>query len=305
MRLRVLGFDSLVDGEKKEHYNSKDMALHEEVKLFEQNQVRSVWDDEKEQWLFSVVDVVEVLTDSKNPTDYLKKIRKREPELGSYIGTNCPQVLMTTLTGRKRLTLAGTPEHLFRIIQSIPSKRAEPIKQWLAKIGQERLNQMQDPELGIVQVVKDYHRLGYSEKWVNQRLRSIEVRNELTDEWKRSGVTENKDFAALTDIISQAWSGMTTREYKKKKGLHKESLRDNMTNIELALNILAEATATEYSKDTNPQGFRESAKIAKEGGDVARVAREKMEKRLGRSVLSSDRAIDHIQPIDELPLNGK
>lgn len=277
------------------------MAIHEEIKLFEQNEVRSVWDDEKEQWFFSVVDVVRVLTESKDPVSYIKKLRQRDKELSKGWGQIVTPLTIPTAGGPQKINYVNA-QGAFRIIQSIPSKKAEPIKQWLAKVGQERLNQMQDPELGIVQAIKDYNRLGYSEKWINQRLRSIEVRNELTDEWKRSGVTEDKDFAALTDIISQAWSGMTTREYKNMKGLHKESLRDNMTNIELALNILAEATTTEYSKASNPQGMKASAKIAKEGGEVAKVAREKMEKRLGRSVLSSDKAIDYIQPIDELPL---
>ena len=277
------------------------MAIHEEIKLFEQNEVRSVWDDEKEQWFFSVVDVVRVLTESKDPVSYIKKLRQRDKELSKGWGQIVTPLTIPTAGGPQKINYVNA-QGAFRIIQSIPSKKAEPIKQWLAKVGQERLNQMQDPELGIVQAIKDYNRLGYSEKWINQRLRSIEVRNELTNEWKRSGVTEDKDFAALTDIISQAWSGMTTREYKNMKGLHKESLRDNMTNIELALNILAEATTTEYSKASNPQGMKASAKIAKEGGEVAKVAREKMEKRLGRSVLSSDKAIDYIQPIDELPL---
>lgn len=280
------------------------MAIHEEIKLFEQNEVRSAWDDEKEQWFFSVVDVVKVLTESKDPMSYIKKLRQRDKELAKGWGQIVTPLTVPTAGGPQKMNYVNA-QGAFRIIQSIPSKKAEPIKQWLAKVGQERLNQMQDPELGIVQAVKDYKRLGYSEKWINQRLRSIEIRKELTDEWQRSGVTEDKDFAALTDIISQAWSGMTTCEYKKMKGLHKESLRDNMTNIELALNILAEATTTEYSKASNPKGIKASAKIAKEGGEVAKVAREKMEKRLGRSVLSSDKAIDHIQPIDELPLNGK
>ena len=280
------------------------MAIHEEIKLFEQNEVRSVWDDEKEQWFFSIVDVVKVLTESKDPVSYIKKLRQRDKELSKGWGQIVTPLTIPTAGGPQKINYVNA-QGAFRIIQSIPSKKAEPIKQWLARVGQERLNQMQDPELGIVQAVKDYKRLGYSEKWINQRLRSIEIRKELTDEWQRSGVTEDKDFAALTDIISQAWSGMTTREYKNMKGLHKESLRDNMTNIELALNILAEATTTEYSKASNPNGIKESAKIAKEGGEVAKVAREKMEKRLGRSVLSSDKAIDYIQPTDELPLNGQ
>lgn len=229
------------------------MSKQEALKLFEDRNVRVVWDDEQQQWYFSVVDVVAVLTDSANPTDYLKKMRKRDPELNAYVGTNCPQVLMTTETGKRRKTLAANPEHLFRIIQSIPSPKAEPFKIWMAKVAAERLDQIQDPELSIEQAVADYRRLGYSEDWINQRLKSIEVRKLLTDEWKRGGV-QGQQYASLTDIITSAWSGRTTRQYKHLKGLHKENLRDNMTNVELLLNSLAEASATEISKTENPKG---------------------------------------------------
>ena len=201
----------------------------EQLKLFEDRKVRVVWDDELQEWFFAVVDVVEVLTDSKDPRDYFKKMRKRDPELDAYVGTNCPQVLMTTLTGNRRKTLAGSPEHLFRIIQSIPSPKAEPFKRWMAQVAAERLEQLQDPELSIEQAVAGYRRLGYSESWINQRLKSIEVRKLLTDEWKRGGMQEGPQFASLTDIITAAWSGRTTRQYKHLKGLKKESLRDNMT----------------------------------------------------------------------------
>ena len=269
------------------------------IKLFDERQVRVVWDDEKEKYYFSVVDVVQVLTDSDNPTDYLKKMRKRDPELGSYIGTNCPQIQMETSTGKKRLTLAADTEQVLRIIQSIPSKKAEPLKRWLAEVGSQRLEQMQDPEKSIEQAIHDYRRLGYSEAWINQRVRSIEVRKELTDEWKRGGVEEGVQFASLTDILTKAWSGKTTKEYKQLKGLRKESLRDNMTNVELALNTLAEASAAELSKQRNPKGFKENARVAGEGGDVAKVARQQLEQSLGRPVVTGQKASDYIHPIEE------
>lgn len=276
------------------------------IQLFEGKRVRIVWDEEQEKYYFSVVDIVQVLTDSENPTDYLKKIRKRDPELGSFLGTNCPQVMMMTHTGKKRITLAADLQGIFRIIQSIPSKKAEPVKQWLAKLGEQRIDQMIDPELTFQMAVEDYRRQGYSDKWINERMRSIEMRKELTDEWQRSGITEQKDFAILTNVLTKAWSGMTTGEYKRHKGLTKENLRDNMTNIELALNTLAEVTTTEYSRQSNPQTMEDNKRIAREGGEVARDARQTIEQRLGRSVISSEKASDHIRPIekgkqDELP----
>lgn len=277
------------------------------IQLFEGNKVRIVWDEEQEKYYFSVVDIVQVLTGSTNPTDYLKKLRKRDPELGSFLGTNCPQVEMRTFTGKKRMTLAADLQGIFRIIQSIPSKKAEPVKQWLAELGQMRIDQMIDPELTFQMAVEDYRRKGYSDKWINERMRSIEMRKELTDEWQRSGITEHKDFAILTNVLTQAWSGMTTGQYKKFKGLTKENLRDNMTNIELALNTLAEVATTEYSRQSNPQTMEESKRVAQEGGSVAREARETMEKRLGRSVVSKERASDYILPeqpkkeVEELP----
>ena len=274
------------------------MSQQEQIKIFQEQKVRSVWDEEKEEWYFSIVDVVGALTESANPTDYLKKMRKREPELGLYIGTNCPQILMTTSSGRKRKTLAGTAEHVFRIIQSIPSKKAEPFKQWMAQVAAERLEQMQDPELNFEQAYSDYRRLGYSDKWINQRLKSIEIRKALTDEWDRAGVKEGLQYASLTDIITQEWSGKTTKQYKKFKGLHKESLRDNMTNMELALNIFAEASTAEISKARNPKGFKQSAEIAHRGGEIAGDARKKLEEQIGHSIISKEKASDYLPPAD-------
>ena len=204
------------------------MTQHNAIKLFEEKRVRTVWDDQQEKWYFSIVDVVEVLTDSANPTDYLKKMRKRDPQLAAFVGTNCPQVAMLTETGKKRQTLAADTEAMFRIIQSIPSPKAEPFKLWMARVAAERLDQMQDPELSINQALMDYKRLGYSDNWINQRLKSIEIRKELTDEWKRHGLQEGVQFATLTDVIYQTWADMTAREYKRFKGLKKENLRDNM-----------------------------------------------------------------------------
>ena len=284
------------------------MSQQEQIKIFQEQKVRSVWDEEKEEWYFSIVDVVGALTESANPTDYLKKMRKREPELGLYIGTNCPQILMTTSSGRKRKTLAGTAEHVFRIIQSIPSKKAEPFKQWMAQVAAERLNQMQDPELNFEQAYSDYRRLGYSDKWINQRLKSIEIRKALTDEWNRAGVKEGLQYASLTDIITQEWSGKTTKQYKKFKGLHKESLRDNMTNMELALNIFAEASTAEISKARNPKGFKQSAEIAHRGGKIAGEARKKLEEQIGHSIISKEKASDYLPPADRwesLPTDDK
>ena len=284
------------------------MSQQEQIKIFQEQKVRSVWDEEKEEWYFSIVDVVGALTESANPTDYLKKMRKREPELALYIGTNCPQILMTTPSGRKRKTLAGTAEHVFRIIQSIPSKKAEPFKQWMAQVAAERLNQMQDPELNFEQAYSDYRRLGYSDKWINQRLKSIEIRKALTDEWNRAGVKEGLQYASLTDIITQEWSGKTTKQYKKFKGLHKESLRDNMTNMELALNIFAEASTAEISKARNPKGFKQSAEIAHRGGKIAGEARKKLEEQIGHSIISKEKASDYLPPADRwesLPTDDK
>ena len=254
--------------------------------------MRTVWDDKQEKWFFSVVDVVAVLTDSANPTDYLKKMRKRDPELGSFVGTNCPQVAMLTETGKKRLTLAADTEGMFRIIQSIPSPKAEPFKLWMARVAAERLDQMQDPELSINQALMDYKRLGYSDNWINQRLKSIEIRKELTDEWKRHGLQEGMQFATLTDIIYQTWSDMTAREYKQFKGLKKENLRDNMTNKELVLNMLAELSTKEISESRNPETFSEHQQVARQGGEIARNARMELEEKTGKEVISPMNAKD-------------
>jgi hypothetical protein len=266
------------------------MSQKEALKLFENKRVRVIWDDERQEWYFSVVDAVEVLTDSVNPTDYLKKMRKREPELNAYMGTNCPQIQMTTESGKRRKTLAANPEQLFRIIQSIPSPKAEPFKLWMAKVAAQRLDQMQDPELSIDQAIADYRRLGYSEAWINQRIKSIEVRKHLTDEWKRAGLEEGQQFATLTDIIYRGWSGFSAKEYKQYKGLKKENLRDNMTDLEIAINMLAEATTTQISKNENPKGMAESAGIARRGGKTARTAREAAEREIGQSIVSSENA---------------
>ena len=274
------------------------MSQKEQIQLFEEKKVRTVWDDEKEEWFFSVVDVVEVLTDSANPTDYLKKMRKREPELGVYIGTNCPQVTMTSSTGKKRKTLAATIEQLFRIIQSIPSPKAEPFKQWMAEVAAERLNQMQDPELSIDQAVADYKRLGYSDAWIRRRIKSIEIRKDLTDQWDKAGVKEGQQYASLTDIITRAWSGKTTKQYKQFKGLKKESLRDNMTNLELALNMFAESATAELHKEKNPHGYNASAQLAKAGGKAAEAARLNLEEQLGHSIISREKATDYLPPAD-------
>lgn len=270
------------------------MTKKEALQLFEERKVRTVWDTNTEEWYFSLVDVVEVLTDSVNPTDYLKKLRKRDVELNAYIGTNCPHVYMTTDTGKKRKTLSGSMANILRLIQSIPSPKAEPFKQWMAQVAAHRINQMQDPELSIEQAMTDYRRLGYSESWINQRIKTIEVRKELTDEWKRTGVEEGVQYATLTDIITQQWSGFKVKEYKQYKGLRKENLRDNMTNLELALNMLAETATTELSKQENPKGFKESAKVAQKGGSVAQAARVQLEHQLGRSVISPAKASDYL-----------
>lgn len=268
------------------------MTQHNAIKLFEEKRVRTVWDDQQEKWYFSVVDVVAVLTDSANPTDYLKKMRKRDPELAAFVGTNCPQVAMLTETGKKRQTLAADTEAIFRIIQSIPSPKAEPFKLWMARVASERIDQMQDPELSINQALMDYKRLGYSDNWINQRLKSIEIRKELTDEWKRHGLQDGVQFATLTDIIYQTWSDMTAREYKQFKGLKKENLRDNMTNKELVLNMLAELSTKEISENRNPETFSEHMHIAQEGGEIARNARMELEEKTGKAVISPMNAKD-------------
>ena len=267
---------------------------------------RFVWDDEKQKYYFSVVDIIQVLTESVDyqaARNYWKVLKNRLAKEGNESVTNCNQLKLEAADGKKYKTDVADTEQVLRLIQSVPSKKAEPLKLWLAHVGQERLNQMQDPERSIEQAVKDYRRLGYSEDWINQRIKTIEIRKGLTDEWQRGGMKEDQDYAILTDIISQAWSGMTTREYKDYKGLRKENLRDNMTNIELMLNGLAEAAATEMSKRENPQGFVENANIAHRGGNVAHVAREQLEQELGDTVISSKRAMNFTNPPEELPFS--
>ena len=261
------------------------MTQKQAIQLFEERKVRTVWDDDAEKWYFSILDIIAVLTDSVNPTDYFKKMRKRDESLASFVGTNCPYVAMKTESGVMRKTLVGDMKCVLRIIQSIPSPKAEPFKQWMSQVASDRLDQMQDPEMSIEQAMTDYRRLGYSENWINQRLKSMEVRKELTDEWQRRGV-EGQQYATLTDIITQAWADRTTKSYKQFKGLKKENLRDNMTNIELALNTLAEASVTEISKQRRPKGFQQNVKVAKSGGSVAKAARTQLEKQLGHSVVS-------------------
>ena len=261
------------------------MTQKQAIQLFEERKVRTLWDDEAETWYFSILDIIAVLTDSVNPTDYFKKMRKRDESLASFVGTNCPHVAMKTESGVMRKTLVGDMKCVLRVIQSIPSPKAEPFKQWMAQVASDRLDQMQDPEMSIEQAMADYKRLGYSENWINQRLKSMEVRKELTDEWQRRGV-EGQQFATLTDIITQAWADRTTKSYKQFKGLKKENLRDNMTNIELALNTLAEASVTEISKQRRPKGFQQNVKVARSGGSVAKAARTQLEKQLGHSVVS-------------------
>ena len=267
------------------------MTQHNAIKLFEEKRVRTVWDDKQEKWFFSVVDVVAVLTDSANPTDYLKKMRKRDPQLSEGWGQIVTPLSVPTAGGKQKVNFADT-EGMFRIIQSIPSPKAEPFKLWMARVAAERLDQMQDPELSINQALMDYKRLGYSDNWINQRLKSIEIRKELTDEWKRHGLQEGMQFATLTDIIYQTWSDMTAREYKQFKGLKKENLRDNMTNKELVLNMLAELSTKEISESRNPETFSEHQQIARQGGEIARNARVELEEKTGKEVISPMNAKD-------------
>ena len=275
------------------------MTQKQSLQIFEDRKIRTVWDDEQEKWYFSIIDTVEILTESKDATAYWRKLKQRLKAEGNETVTNCHAFKMRALDGKMRLTDVADTEQLFRIIQSIPSPKAEPFKQWMAHVASVRIDQMQDPELSIEQAMVDYKRLGYSDAWINQRLKSIEVRKELTDEWKRTGVKEGVEFATLTDIITREWSDMRTKEYKQLKGLKKENLRDNMTNIELALNILAEASTSEISKQKNPSGFKQNVTIAKEGGSVAKVARQQLEDKLGRTVISSSKATDFLPPPTE------
>lgn len=274
------------------------MTKKEIIKIFEEKNVRTVWDDKEEKWYFSIVDVVGVLTDSKDPTAYWRKLKQRLKAEGNETVTNCHGLKLKAADGKMRMTDVADQEQLFRLIQSIPSAKAEPFKVWMAQVASTRIDQMQDPELDIQQAVADYKRLGYSDNWINQRIKSIEVRKELTDEWKRTGVKEGVEYASLTDIITKEWSGMTTKQYKRHKGLKKENLRDNMTNLEMAFNILAEASATELSKQRDPKGFVQQKRVAKDGGSVAKVARKQLESQLGHSVISNMKASDYLTPVE-------
>ena len=279
------------------------MTKKETLKLFEERKVRTVWDDEKEKWYFSIVDVVSVLTDSVDATAYWRKLKQRLKEEGNETVTNCHGLKMKAADGKMRLTDVADTEQLLRIIQSIPSPKAEPFKQWMAHVASERLDQMQDPELSIEQAMMDYKRLGYSDNWINQRLKSIEIRKDLTDQWKLHNVEEGVQYATLTDIIYQQWAGKSAKEYKQFKGLKKENLRDNMTNEELVLNMLAELSTTSITKAKNPQTLGENMQCAADGGDVARVAREQLEQKTGREVvtpLSAKRFFEGQKPEDVL-----
>lgn len=260
------------------------------IQLFENRQIRSHWDAEQEKWFFSIVDVVAILTDSPNPRKYWSVLKTRLKKEGSELATNCSQLKMQSVDGKYYKTDVADTEQLLRLIQSVPSPKAEPFKLWLAKIGSLRLDQIQDPELSIQQALQDYRSLGYSEDWINQRLKSIEIRKELTDEWQRTGITDNKDFAILTNILTKTWSGKSVKEYKEYKSLRKQNLRDNMTSTELILNMLAEASTKDISQANNPTTFTQSKTIAKQGGNVAKVARMELEKQTGKNVISSDNA---------------
>ena len=269
------------------------------IQVFEGKNIRIVWNEQEEKYYFAVVDIVEALTDTTNPTDYLKKMRQRDKELAEGWGQIVTPLSYQTIGGKQKINFADL-EGIFRIIQSIPSKKAEPVKQWLAQVGAQRIDQMIDPELTFQMAVEDYRRQGYSDRWINERMKSIKMRKELTDEWERSGIHEQKDFAILTNVLTKAWSDMTTGEYKQYKGLTKENLRDNMTNIELALNTLAEVATTEISRQRNPKGFQESQQTAQAGGKIAKNARKDLEKELGHSVISSAKASDYLAPVEDV-----
>ena len=279
------------------------MTKREISKLFEDRKIRTVWDDKEEKWYFSIVDVVAVLTDSENPQTYWRVLKNRLKKEGNETVTNCNALKLRAADGKMRLTDIADTEQLFRLIQSIPSPKAEPIKQWIAHVAAERIDQMQDPELSIQQAMMDYKRLGYSDNWINQRLKSIEIRKDLTDQWKLHNVEEGIQYATLTDIIYQHWAGKTAKEYKEFKGLKKENLRDNMTNEELVLNMLAELSTTSITKSKNPQTLEDNMKCAADGGDVARVAREQLEVKTGRNVvspLSAKRFFEEQRPNKEI-----
>ena len=278
------------------------MSDIEKIQLFEDRKVRTIWLESDEKWYFSIKDVILILAEAKDPKDYLSKMRRREPELAKGWGQIVHPLVVRTPGGPQKENFANL-EGMFRIIQSIPSKKAEPFKRWLAQVGAERIHQMQDPELGIQQSLQDYKRLGYSDNWINQRLKSIEIRKDLTDQWKAQGVEEGTGYATLTDIIYYTWAGLTAREYKHLKGLKQENLRDNMTNEELVMNMLAELTTSNITKEEHPETMSEHARVAERGGSVAKVAKEAFEKQTGKKVVSSmsmKRYIESQQPKLEL-----
>ncbi len=262
------------------------MTKKESLRVFDDRSIRSLWDDEQEEWFFSIIDIIAVLTDSVNPTTYWRKLKERLKKEGNQSVTNCHALKMRAKDGKMRKTDCATTEQLFRLIQSIPSPKTEPFKLWMAQVASERIDQIQDPELSIEQAMKDYKQLGYSDNWINQRLKSIEIRKELTDEWKKHGLQEGMQFATLTDIIYKTWADKSAKEYKKHKGLKKENLRDNMTNKELVLNMLAEISTKEISEVTHPDSFPDHKNVAKQGGEVARNARLELEAKTGKQVVS-------------------
>ena len=272
----------------------------ENIQLFEQNTIRTAWDEEKEEWYFSIVDVVAVLTESKDAGAYWRKLKQRLKAEGNQTVTNCHSLKMTAADGKKRKTDVADTEQLLRIIQSIPSPKAEPFKAWLARVGSERIEETIDPELTIDRALETYLKKGYSREWINQRLQAIQVRKELTDEWDNCGVKKGMEYAILTDEITKAWSGMSTRHYKNFKGLKKENLRDNMSTLELVLNMLAEATTTELSKVKKPEAFEENRQVAKEGGTIAGDARKAIEASSGRPVITHQNAVDFTQVLSEV-----
>ena len=276
------------------------MAQNDKIQLFEDKRIRTAWDEEKEEWYFSIVDVVGVLTDSVDPTAYWRKLKQRLKAEGNETVTNCHGLKMTAHDGKKRLTDVADTEQLLRIIQSIPSPKAEPFKLWLAQVGRERIEETIDPELTIERALETYLKKGYTREWINQRLQAIQVRKELTDEWDARGVQKGVEYAILTDEISRAWSGMSTRQYKNLKGLKKENLRDNMTTLELVLNMLAKATATEISKQKAPSTFSENMAVAREGGEAAGIARKAVEERTGVPVITSKNAAQLNQVVTDL-----
>ena len=276
------------------------MTKETAIKLFEQKQIRSIWSDEEEKWYFSIVDVVGVLSESVNPNNYWKVLKNRLKKEGSELVTNCNQLKLQSSDGKFYNTDVADTEQLFRLIQSVPSKKAEPCKLWLAQVGRERIDEIEDPELGFDRLMETYLKKGYSKEWVNQRLKSIEVRKDLTDEWDKRGVKKGQEYAILTDEITKAWSVLSVKQYKNHKGLKKENLRDNMSNLELVLNMLAEATTTEISKEKKPKNFVENKKIAKQGGTIAGNTRKQIEEKTGKKVVNTLNAADYLEQKKEL-----